>query len=383
MLADVASLPSLSIVADRQITHAESIYSQYGDVRLVDGRQLRQNDLLNADTLLVRSVAKVDASLLDGTGIRFVGSATSGIDHIDLQYLEQNQIAFAYAPGSNARSVAEYVLSSLLLIARETGRCLQEKTIGIIGVGQVGRRLQQFMQCLGVRCLLNDPPRAFHDHAEKWSSLEQVCTADIISFHVPFTTDGDYPTESIINENLLQKLKPDVVLVNTARGGIVDEAALLKFKHNNPDCLLILDVWQNEPDINYHLLDAADIATPHIAGYSYDGKLKATKMLADALAHISLDDKDDNFVNNVNVSEQSTTLSITSLEQVIRHAYDPEQDTSRLKAILKMAKEVRVRYFDDLRKDYPLRREFPHYVLSHVLNSEQKAVLKKLGFQIK
>ena len=361
--------------------HAESIYSQYGDVRLVDGRQLSQNDLLNADTLLVRSVAKVDASLLDGTEIRFVGSATSGIDHIDLQYLEQNQIAFAYAPGSNARSVAEYVLSSLLLIARETGCSLQEKTIGIIGVGQVGRCLQQFIRCLGVRCLLNDPPRALHDHAEKWISLEEVCTADIISFHVPFTTDGDYPTESMINESLLEKLKPDVVLVNTARGDIVDEAALFKFKYNNPDCRLILDVWQNEPDINHHLLDAADIATPHIAGYSYDGKLKAAKMLVDVLAHIGLDDKDDNLVNNV--SEQSTTLSVTSLEQAIRRAYDPKPDTSRLKAALKMAKEARATYFDDLRKDYPLRREFPHYVLSHVVNSEQKAVLKKLGFQIR
>ena len=206
-------------------------------------------------------------------------SATSGIDHIDTKYLKKNNIIFVHAPGSNARSVAEYVLSSLFAIAEYENFDISKKTVGIIGYGQVGSKVKYFLESVGTKCLLNDPPLAEQESTESYQELEQILKADIITLHVPLTTGGQYPTSQLINESFLDKLKPNVILINTSRGEVVDESALLSFKATNPDATLILDVWCNEPEININLLKQCFIGTPHIAGYSYDGKLRQLKFL--------------------------------------------------------------------------------------------------------
>ena len=274
---------SLSIIADRQILLANEAFSKFGDVKLVDGRSIDQQMVKHADVLLVRSVTQVNESLLKDSKVSFVGSATSGIDHIDLEYLEKSKIYFSHAPGSNARSVAEYVLSSLLVAAEYHGFPLSDKTVGIIGCGQVGSRVKRFLQALGVRCLLNDPPLFDLTQDQSYVELDHLFEADIITLHVPLTLDGEYPSYKLVNKSFLDRLKSDVIFINTARGEVVDEIALLGFKKSNPTSSLILDVWCNEPEINTDLLRETFIATPHIAGYSYDGKLKATAKLAEAL----------------------------------------------------------------------------------------------------
>ncbi len=371
---------SLSIVADKQITEAQAYFSRFGQVALTDGRSLSSEQLSDVDVLLVRSVTEVNAELLADSQLKFVGSATSGIDHIDLDYLRQQQIPFYYAPGSNARSVAEYVISSLLLLAKRRGFELADKTLGIVGCGHVGSMVKQFAEIFGMRCLLNDPPRALHDQGEDWCSIEDITKADIISFHVPLAVEGKYPTLQMIDGDFLNRLKSDVILVNTARGSIVDETALIRFKQDKPDSQLIFDVWPNEPTLNMLLLDLADIATPHIAGYSYDGKLRATEMLAMALAKTFRDSTD---IKNYNQQEQTETLAINQISDAIHHAYDPGFDAKNLKRMGELQADLRPVYFDELRKQYRIRREFTYYELNaEQLHEYQKQLLQNLGFAL-
>jgi erythronate-4-phosphate dehydrogenase len=205
---------SLKIVADQQITLAKEVFSQFGEVELVNGRSIDQDTVQDADVLLVRSVTKVNQALLNNSKVSFVASATSGIDHIDTDYLKKSNISFSHAPGSNARSVAEYVLSSLLVLSEQQGSNLADKTIGIIGCGQVGSRVKRFMEVLGVKCLINDPPLARQiagqDPNHDFVELEEIYQADIITLHVPLIMDGEYPTHQLVNGAFLEKLKTEL-----------------------------------------------------------------------------------------------------------------------------------------------------------------------------
>ena len=374
---------SLSIVADRQILLAEEAFSGFGEVTLVDGRTIDQTVVKNADVLLVRSVTQVDESLLKNSNVSFVGSATSGIDHIDTDYLKQSNINFAHAPGSNARSVAEYVLSSLFATAEFNNFDLANKTVGIVGCGQVGSRVKRFMESLGVCCLVNDPPLAEQSASDLYVELERVLEADIITIHVPLTTDGKYPTSKLVDKTFLDRLKSDVVLINTSRGEVVDEPDLLSFKAANPKSTLILDVWCNEPAININLLQQAFIGTPHIAGYSYDGKLKATKTLAKSLSTMTN-------------SEMSNALLFTpemvpdiieyndenAIQLAVMQTYDVRSDAIALRELITMVSEERAVYFDSLRKNDPVRREFTNrQINTKKLSNEMKQRLLELEFK--
>ncbi len=376
---------SLSIVADQQINRVAETFSCFGDVQLVDGRSITRNMLAKTDVLLVRSVTKVNESLLKDTPVRFVGSATSGIDHVDLDYLKHAGITFRHAPGSNARSVAEYVLSSLFVIAEQNEFSLADKTIGIIGCGQVGSRVKNFMQSLGVKCLLNDPPRALSDNDEPWLDLEQLYSADIISLHVPLTKEGGHPTLNLVDKDFLSQLKPEVILINTSRGEVVNETDLLEFKHNNPAATLVLDVWRNEPEINIDLLKLTAIATPHIAGYSYDGKLKATKMLYDRLSGFI--DKKVNRKEGSNVEKDRHNPELfvegNSPGFAVLQAYDVRSDAIALRDMMNIPETQRSAYFDSLRKNYPIRREFGYFtLLTADTNAEEIQHLQQLGFNL-
>jgi erythronate-4-phosphate dehydrogenase len=372
---------SLSIVADQQILLAEEAFSNFGDVQLVDGRSIERRMIKDSDVLLVRSVTNVDESLLKNSNVSFVGSATSGINHIDVDYLNKSNIHFSHALGSNARSVAEYVLSSLLVTAELNDFILTDKTVGIIGCGQVGSRLKQFMDVLGVKCLLNDPPRAEYDSDVTYVELEQVLEADIITLHVPLTTDGKYPTNNFINKQVFDELKSDVVFVNTARGEVVEETALLEFKNNNPQSTLILDVWRNEPNINTDLIKRAFIATPHIAGYSYDGKLKATNMLLDSL---SLYINNDSIKSGVSSTEfEKLFIEDDIMRLAVMQSYDVRSDGIALKNINDVVEAERANYFDSLRKNYPVRREFTNKLIqTKSIDSRTRHQLQQMGFQV-
>lgn len=374
---------SLTIVADRQILLAEETFSRFGKVELVDGRSIDHSTVKNADVLFVRSVTQVDESLLKNSKIGFVGSATSGIDHIDTDYLKKSNICFAHAPGSNARSVAEYVLSSLLATAEFNNFDLTKKTVGIIGCGQVGSRVKRFLESLGVQCLLNDPPLAEQGLTESYVGLERVLEADIITVHVPLTIEGKYPTSKLVDKSFLDRLKADVVLINTSRGEVVDESALLSFKETNSESILILDVWCSEPEININLLQQTFIGTPHIAGYSYDGKLKATTILAEAFLAQTKNMPD---IAQV-VTPESVTDAIeynddTAVQLAVMQTYDVRSDAIALRELISMSREERGDYFDSLRKNYPIRREFTNRrINTKNLNHEMKQCLLELGFK--
>ncbi len=374
----------LSIVADQQILFAREAFSKIGNVKLVDGRSINQRIIKNADVLLVRSVTQVDESLLKGTKISFVGSATSGIDHIDVEYLKNANINFSHAPGSNARSVAEYILSSLYVTAEYHGFSLFEKTVGIIGCGQVGSMVKRFMDSLGVQCLLNDPPRYEQTQDNSYLKLERVLESDIITLHVPLTIEGKFPTRKLVNKQFLDKLKSDVILVNTSRGEVVDETELLAFKETNPKSTLILDVWCNEPEINMALLQQTFIATPHIAGYSHDGKLKATDMLVDAL-NIDINNNSSNepLLNSGQEKDIIEHIDDDVIQFAVMQSYDVRSDAFVLASLIDIPAEERPGYFDSLRKNYPVRREFTNRIIqTNKINNETKQRLQQLGFKV-
>ncbi len=374
----------LSIVADRQILLAEETFSHFGMVELVDGRSIEQATVKNADVLLVRSVTRVDESLLKNSKVGFVGSATSGIDHIDTDYLKKSNISFAHAPGSNARSVAEYVLSSLFATAEYNNFDLTKKTVGIIGCGQVGSRVKRFLESLGVTCLLNDPPLAEQGSTESYVGLERILEADIITVHVPLTTDGKYPTSKLVDKSFLDGLKSDAILINTSRGEVVDESALLSFKETNPESTLIFDVWCNEPEISISLLQQTFIGTPHIAGYSYDGKLKATKVLAQAL---QTETNSMSAIAEVLTSETAVIDTLeyndeTAVQLAVMQTYDVRSDAIALRELISMPSGDGAIYFDSLRKNYPIRREFTNRQINiKKLNNEMQQRLLELGFK--
>lgn len=357
----------LSVIADRQIPYVKELFSNFGEVQLLDSQSIDNEKIKDADVLLVRSVTKVDNKLLKNTKVSFVGSATSGVDHIDLAYLRENGITFKNALGCNARSVAEYVLSSLFVVSQQNQFSLTGKTVGIIGCGNIGSILKKFLNSLGIKCLVNDPPRSLFDVNETWSSLDEVLCSDIISLHVPLILDGEHPTLNMVNKNFLSKLKSDVVFINTSRGEVVNENDLLSFKKNKPNSTLILDVWCNEPYINMELLKQVLIPTPHIAGYSFDGKLKATKLLADALC----DDKkipnvgkcsvpiNGNYKHLLKMSDPKKILELAVID-----SYDVRSDAIALYESCNMQKKQGADYFNELREKYPIRREFDNTILA-------------------
>ncbi len=378
-------MSSLKIVADQQIILAQEVFSQFGEVELAYGRSIEQDTVQDADVLLVRSVTKVNESLLNNSSVSFVASATSGIDHIDTDYLNKSNISFSHAPGSNARSVAEYVLSSLLVLSEQQGSNLTDKTVGIIGCGQIGSRVKRFMEALGVKCLINDPPLARQDNSYAFVELEELYQADIITLHVPLIMDGQDPTHKLVNKDFLEKLKTDVTIINTSRGEVADESALMAFKQCNSKATLILDVWCNEPKIDINLLKNTFIATPHIAGYSYDGKLKATEMLFHALnTHFDAGLEVPDLLNS---NQEVINIDDDAIQLAVLQSYDVRSDAIALGSLMDEKEQERATYFDNLRKNYPIRREFKNRTVqvnnrANGMTDNARQKLTQLGFRV-
>ncbi len=370
----------LRIVADKDIPFLARAFLGAADVTLLEGRGIDPAAIRDADALLVRSVTPVNEALLKDSAVRFVGSLTSGTDHVDLAYLARSRIKFAHAPGSNARPVAEYALASLFTIARRQGFALKDKTVGIIGCGHTGSYLARFLTALGVNCLKNDPPLAEKGAGGAYAALEAIFAADIISLHVPLSHAGKYQTHKLVNEYFLARLKPDVILLNTSRGEVIDEAALIRFRRQNPRATLALDVWRNEPRINPELLAETAIATPHIAGYSRGAKIRAGKMLLAALAAFTGREAR---MTDPNPFEKGVLEPGADIPRAVMRAYAVERDAALLGGLSGLDERQRGARFDGMRKNYTLRREFSDYIIrAHGMAPGASTTFKQLGFQV-
>lgn len=379
----------MKIIADRQIPFVEPAFSTLGEVVLCEGRKITPEIVADADILLVRSVTPVSAGLLEGSPVRFVASATSGIDHVDLEYLKTAEISFAAAQGSNAQAVVEYVLSSLLVLAGQQGFDLQSKTAGIIGCGQVGSRLRSSLTTLGIECLVNDPPLKHSSGGPGYCDLSAIMTADIISLHAPLTDSGLYPTRSLVNETFLAGMKADAILINTSRGGVVNEGALKAHIRRHPGFSVVMDVWEYEPQIDLELLSLVDIGTPHIAGYSTDAKLRATEMIyaaaCDFLGRQHAWQPGSEVLDRArqHIRLDTEMSDAEAVQLAIPSHYDVRSDAAALRRALEIDRQKTGYYFDELRKNYPVRREFPATTLElSSANPARARLFEELGFNV-
>ncbi|MHC4574916.1 MAG: 4-phosphoerythronate dehydrogenase, partial [Planctomycetota bacterium] len=272
----------MKIIADENIPFVAECFSTIGRVETLPGRQITRNVVTDADVLLVRSITRVDADLLAGSKVRFVGTATIGFEHVDVEYLSKNHIGFASAPGSNANSVAEYIVAALLSVGKKHGIELEGKSIGIIGVGNVGSRVEKKAEALGMKVYLNDPPLQRQTGDSKYLPIEELCDCDIITLHTPLTFEGIDKTFHLADEKFFDSLNPGCMFINTARGAVTDTGALKAAIQSGKLGAVVLDVWENEPNVDVELLRMVDLSTPHIAGYSLDGKIAGMIMIYEA-----------------------------------------------------------------------------------------------------
>jgi len=377
----------MRIIADENIPCVAKAFASLGEVTLLPGRSMTPAQVRDADILLVRSVTRVDARLLGETDVQFVGSATIGFDHVDRGYLARRGIGFTTAPGSNATSAAEYVVSALLALNAQQGFEPAGKTVGIIGCGNVGSRVRHKLAALGMNCLVNDPPLQAQGGHNAFVDLEAVLQADVITLHVPYTREGSYPTHHLADAAFLERLRPGAILINTARGAVVDNAALDALLEARPDLSVVLDVWEGEPDISMSLLEKVQLGTPHIAGYSLDGKLRGTEMIyRAACAHFgrpvqwqAADDLPAGL--SLDLRDLRDELLLAKLQAAVFACYDIRQDDASLRRQLALPAAERPERFDRLRKEYPVRREFP---LANITTGEPDGelarVLTVLGF---
>ena len=340
----------MKIVADSNIPYVREAFALLGEITLISGRQLTAAHVRDADLLLVRSVTPVNAALLAGSRVKFVATATIGFDHVDVDYLAAQGIGFATAAGSNANSVAEYICAALLELAHRKNFRLRDKTLGVVGVGNVGGQVVRYARVLGLRVLANDPPRQRAETLPDFVSLERICTtADLITLHVPLTQTGPDATVRLLDPGQLTQ-RP--ILINSARGPVLDNAALLTANLTG----LVLDVWENEPNIRAELLDRVDLGTPHIAGHSFDGKVNGTVLIYEAVCrHLGVPAPWRPVLPAPPVPRLAVTLGGGEdeedvLRRIIRQVYSITADDARLRAGFQE--------FEKLRMEYPVRREF-------------------------
>jgi erythronate-4-phosphate dehydrogenase len=353
----------MRIVADENIPLLDAFFSGFGDICRYPGRTLDRTAVANADILLVRSVTKVTRELLEGTPVRFVGTCTIGTDHLDLDYFKEAGIQWSSAPGCNARGVVDYVLGSLLTLAEIEGADLTQRTYGVVGAGQVGGRLVEVLRGLGWNVLVCDPPRQAEEGGNYVSLEEIIARCDVISLHTPLTKSGALSTWHLLDRPRLQQLKHGAWLINAARGPIVDNSALREVLLEREDLQAVLDVWEQEPLVDVALAELCVIGTPHIAGYSLDGRQRGTAQIYQALcAHlgqtptISLDD----LLPRpwlAQMTLDAETDPAWALNTLCRGVYDPRRDDADFRRSLVGDSAEQRLAFDALRKHYPPRRE--------------------------
>jgi len=380
----------VKIIVDENMPLGPQAFSALGEVTVLPGRAIDAQAVRDADALAIRSVTKVTPALLQGSRVRFVGTATIGTDHVDAPGIQKMGVTFASAPGSNANSVSEYITAMLLTLAHRRGEKLQGRTLGVIGCGNVGSRVAAKAEALGMTVLRNDPPLQRQTGSPAYLPLEKLFAADFITVHVPLTREGPDATWRLVDAAFLSRMKPTATLINSSRGEVVHGEALAQALDRRVIRAAALDVWENEPGIDFDLVHRVALATPHIAGYSYDGKLNGTDMIyRAACACFGVQPTFD-----VLAAAPATSLPLLRLhadgredEDVLREAvkalYDIEADDARLRSGGAKPPEQRGPHFDHLRKTYPIRREFHNtIVLCDDASPRLRAKLKGLGFRV-
>lgn len=389
LLYDCRFFLSMKIIADENIPYVAEAFAALGDVLTRPGRSIRQADLVDAELLLVRSVTQVNPALLKDTAIRYVASATIGFDHLDIEYLQRRHIPWTTAPGCNAIAAAEYVTAAIFYAAGRNQQSVAGKSVGIIGCGNVGSAVKSRLTALGMHCIVNDPPLQQHDPEGHYVSLDQALQADYITLHVPLTQKGSFPTRHLINQKTLAKIRPGTILINAARGAVIDNAALLDVCKSEPQFQAILDVWEQEPEFDPKLLERCLSGSPHIAGYSLEGRARGTAMIYQAVCDHFSKEPDwnieailpDNQNWKIDLSTQKPGESLVAA--AVKHAYKLTDDDHALRSIAGLTRHERGQQFDFLRKNYPLRREFSTFTV--MLSASQQSCqqpLAQLGFKV-
>ncbi|HDG1668195.1 4-phosphoerythronate dehydrogenase PdxB [Kluyvera ascorbata] len=370
----------MKILVDENMPYARELFSRLGEVRAVPGRPIPTDALTDADALMVRSVTKVNEALLGDKAIKFVGTATAGTDHVDQSWLTQAGIGFSAAPGCNAIAVVEYVFSALLMLAERDGFALADRTVGIVGVGNVGGRLQKRLEALGIKTLLCDPPRADNGDEGDFRSLDElVAEADVITFHTPLYKEGQYKSLHLADEALIRRLKPGTILINACRGPVVDNAALLKCLEEGQNLSVVLDVWEPEPDLNLALLDKVDLGTSHIAGYTLEGKARGTTQVFEAYSQF-IGQPQEVALSTLLPAPEFGRISLhgpldqPTLKRLVHLVYDVRRDDAPLRKVAGIPGE-----FDKLRKNYLERREWSSLTVE-CDDADAAELLQKLGF---
>lgn len=345
----------MKVIVDNKIPFIKEAIGKIADqVVYLPGKEFTSSAVKDADALIIRTRTRCNRELLQGSRVQFIATATIGFDHIDAAYCREAGITWTNAPGCNSASVAQYLQSSLVLLQKLKGINLSEATIGIIGVGNVGSKIAQVAREFGMRVLLNDLPRQDKEGANGFSTLQALAEeCDILTFHVPLYEEGKYKTFHLADDAFFQSLKRRPVIINTSRGEVIETGALLRALETGTISDAIIDVWENEPDINLTLLNKVFLGTPHIAGYSADGKANATRMSLDSLCrffHIRAE------YRITPPPPEQAVLTATSLPEAYLQMYDPRRDSEALKAHPEL--------FEKLRGDYPLRREKEAYQIS-------------------
>jgi erythronate-4-phosphate dehydrogenase len=384
-------LSDVHIVVNKHTPYVVQAFEPMGRVTALDTREITKETVKDADILIVRSETKVGRDLLEGSRVKFVGTVTIGTDHIDEEYLAQQGITFVSAPGSNSNSVAEYMTAALLDLAVANGFSLKEKTIGIVGVGNVGSKVWRKAEALGMRVLLNDPPLQRQGSTYPLRALDELMEADILTVHVPFTRTGPDATFHLVDENLLRRMKRGAVFFNTSRGGVMDSKGLKRVLQEGYLSAAVLDVWEGEPAIDTSLLELVYLGSPHIAGYSLDGKVNALRMNYEAVCrylnipikHTVTDLLPPSNVSKIQIDSSAAPIEL-ALQQIVKQCYDIRLDDGHLRNLLALPVSDRAKYFSRLRAEYRVRREFSNSAVSALSSDDRiSGVLRLLGFTVK
>lgn len=369
----------MKIIADKNIPFLKGVAEEFGDVEYLAGSEFTNELIKDAEVLIIRTVAKMDEQMLHNTSVKLICTATIGYDHIDTAYCEANGILWKNAPGCNSSSVQQYITSALLLMADKKGLNLSGTTIGIVGVGNVGKKVARACEALGMRVLLNDPIREKEENSCDFVSIDVIKEeADIITFHTPLTKDGIYKTYHLADDNFFASLAKKPIVINSARGAIVDTEAIKSAIRTNKISGAVIDCWEKEPDIDLEYMEMVDIATPHIAGYSADGKANATRMSLETIARFyDLDRKPIDYINPPAPTESIIDLnkfdSSKRFVSAMLTTYNPMTDFEALKSMPTT--------FKNLRNEYPLRREYLAYTVLNATEDERR-LLNKFDFNL-
>jgi len=372
----------MKIIIDDKIPYIRGAFEGVAEVVYLPGSKTTPEVAKDADAIVTRTRTICNEKLLTGSSVKFIATATIGFDHIDTDYCEANGIQWTNAPGCNSKSVEQYIASAIMVLAKKNGWNLSEKTIGVVGVGNVGSKVARICEIFGMKVLRNDPPRERVEGSEQFVSIQQVMEeADIITLHVPLNMKGEDATFHLGNESFLSALKKKPVLINSCRGEVIETKAIKDALESGQLSGFVCDCWENEPDIDLELLALTDIATPHIAGYSKDGKATGTLMSVQAISDffgLGLNEWSPSGVepplNPVFGIDGAGLTEQEILSKAILHTYDIRNDDRDFRADIAL--------FEQLRGDYPTRREFPAFTII-AKNVEEKTLnkLKQIGFK--